>query len=66
MIARPDGLGSDYKLFRLKYDLDPKEGLCISFNDPNHDKTATLNLGDGKIYTLAYNRKLGEYELSLK
>ena len=43
---------------------DQKTLLVVSLSDPNHDQTVTMNLGDGRIYDLAYDPEAQNYQIS--
>ena len=53
--------GGVYKLLEI----DPNQGtdLTIKCGDPNHKGGLTMDLGDGKSYTLFYDSQTEEYQL---
>lgn len=53
---------SRYHLLRVEPDQKTEPATYIP--DPNYDQTLTLNLGDGILYNLSFNREAGDYQLS--
>jgi hypothetical protein len=51
-----------YNLVRINS--DQLTDLVVKYDDPNNDKSVTMDLGDGRTYTLAHNAESGEYHLS--
>ncbi|MEK6950034.1 MAG: hypothetical protein AABX34_07460, partial [Nanoarchaeota archaeon] len=45
---------------------DQKTELVFQLSDPNHDISATIDLGDYRFYTLSYNAQLSNYQILRK
>ena len=53
----------NYRLTRMAAG-QPLPEWVVKFNDPNRTNRVSMDLGDGKTYTLAYNAEAKDYQLS--